>query len=42
MSNHRFGGGTAHGLEPTVDWRALFVLSGYLSAAICIALALLL
>ena len=32
----------AHGLEPTIDWRALFVLSTFLSAAICLAMMALL
>jgi hypothetical protein len=27
--------------EPSVDWRALFVLSSFLGVAICVAMALL-
>jgi hypothetical protein len=32
---------SVHELEPTVDWRALFVLSSFLSVAIGVAMALL-
>jgi hypothetical protein len=31
----------AHEFEPTIDWRALFVLSTLLSAASCAALLIL-
>jgi hypothetical protein len=40
MSDYR-NSARAHGLEPTIDWRALFVLSILLSAAICGGLILL-
>jgi hypothetical protein len=38
MNDYRGNGGRVHGLEPTIDWRALFVLFTFLSAAICIAM----
>jgi hypothetical protein len=41
MSDYH-GAVRAHGLEPTVDWRALLVLSTFLSVAICAAMAVLL
>jgi hypothetical protein len=37
---HGYRSGSTHGLEPTVDWRALFVLSTCVSAAICVAIFL--
>ena len=40
MSNYR-SNVRAHGLEPTVDWRARFVLSAFLSVAICAAMVVL-
>ena len=41
MSDYR-SSARAHGLEPTIDWRALFVLSTFLSATICLAMRALL
>ena len=32
----------AHEFEPTIDWRALLVLSGFLSLGICAGLVILL
>jgi hypothetical protein len=40
MSDYR-SSRRVHEFEPTVDWRALFVLSSFLSAAICIAMVIL-
>jgi hypothetical protein len=40
MSDYRISR-RVHGIEPTIDWRALFVLSGFLSAAICVAVVIL-
>jgi hypothetical protein len=40
MSDYR-SSRRAHGIEPTIDWRALFVLSSFLSAAICVAMVIL-
>jgi hypothetical protein len=41
MSNYRGSSGSAHGVEPTVDWRALLVLSSFLGVATCGAAILL-
>jgi len=40
MSNYR-SRTHAHELEPTIDWRALFVLSTFLSLGICAAMVVL-
>jgi hypothetical protein len=41
MTDYR-GSVRTHGLEPTIDWRALLVLTGFLSLGICAGLVILL
>jgi hypothetical protein len=40
MSDYRISR-RAYGIEPTIDWCALFVLSSFLSVAMCVAMAML-
>jgi hypothetical protein len=40
MSDYRISR-RAHGIEPTIDWRALFALSTLVSVGICAAMLIL-